>query len=87
MCNKAVEAKELNVRNSRSVYLITYSQADLNKFPSRESFQEAVCDAFEHQGSHTGDTDSNTLVSRWVCSKENTKKLAGTITWLSSWQG
>ena len=48
MGNKAVEAEELNVGSSRSFYLITYSQADLNKFPSRESFQEAVCDAFEH---------------------------------------
>ena len=34
--------KELNVRKIRQVYLVTYSQVDLSKFPNRESFSEAV---------------------------------------------
>ena len=49
VCYKAVEAEELNVCNSRSICQITYSQADLNKFPTRERFQDAAYDAFEHQ--------------------------------------
>ena len=34
----------------RSVYLITYSSADMNKVPSREIFAEYVVEAFHHQG-------------------------------------
>ena len=53
----------LSTRKVRSVYLITYSQANEAKFPNRESFSEAVRDCFEH-GS------SNVKVLQWVCSKE-----------------
>ena len=33
-------------RDLRRVYLITYSQADVNKFPTRQSFANAVLAAF-----------------------------------------
>lgn len=33
---------ELAVREQRLVYLVTYSRADLEKVPTRESFAEAV---------------------------------------------
>ena len=36
----------LNSRDLRRVYLITYSQADVDKFPTRASFAEAVIAAF-----------------------------------------
>lgn len=38
--------KQLSSRQLRSVYLITYSQADLTKFPSRETFANAVIQKF-----------------------------------------
>ena len=33
---------ELGVREQRLVYLVTYSRADLEKVPTRESFAQAV---------------------------------------------
>ena len=45
----------------RQVYLITYSKADLQKFPTRESFAQAVVKSFEA---------TNTKIEHWVCSKE-----------------
>ena len=51
----------LNVRAVRQVYLITYSQADLHKFPDRNSFAQAVLRSFN---------SSNTNVEHWVCCKE-----------------
>ena len=54
--------KELSSRQLRSVYLITYSQADLTKFPSRETFAEAVTQKF---GSNPGID-----VVNWVCCME-----------------
>ena len=47
-------------RQMRSVYLITYSQCDLGKFPTRESFANVVVNAFSDQ----------VIVTRWVCSRE-----------------
>jgi hypothetical protein len=35
---------EINCAKPRRSYLITYSQADLNKFPTRQSFAAAVCE-------------------------------------------
>ena len=37
---------EINCAKPRRSYLITYSQADLNKFPTRQSFAAAVCEVF-----------------------------------------
>ena len=33
---------EMNARNVRQIYLITYSMADTERFPTRSSFAEAV---------------------------------------------
>ena len=40
-------SSNLNDRAVRQVYLITYSKADLQKFPARESFAQAVVKSFE----------------------------------------
>lgn len=52
---------ELQADQVRQVYLLTYSQADLTRFPSRETFSRAVLDAFSQ-------TPANVLY--WVCAKE-----------------
>ena len=51
----------LNDRAVRQVYLITYSKANLRKFPTRESFAQAVVRSFEA---------TNTKIEHWVCCKE-----------------
>lgn len=55
-------AAELKPRTVRSVYLLTYSQADLEVFPHRASFADAVLEAF---GSST-----NVGIHQWVCCME-----------------
>ena len=54
--------RELNASAVRQVYLVTYSQADLDKFPTRRSFAEAVVCSFH-------ETDAKVL--QWFCSKES----------------
>ena len=56
---------ELGRREIRKVYLITYSQANTSKYPTRNSYAEAVINAF-HSGS------ANVL--HWCCSQELHKK-------------
>ena len=51
----------LKPRQIRSIYLITYSQADKNKFPDRTSFAQAVVKCFE-----TG----KLKVMNWACCLE-----------------
>ena len=52
----------------RSVYLITYSLADLSIFPDRQSFADAVCEAVLNcEG-------PKTKVIQWTCCQENHKK-------------
>ena len=52
----------------RSVYLITYSHADLSIFPDRQSFADAVCEAVLNcEG-------PKTKVIQWTCCQENHKK-------------
>ena len=58
------ETSICNPRVAKRQYLVTYSQADLLKFPTRESFGTAVRDAFNH-GS------GKVTVQHWVCSREN----------------
>ena len=37
------QSKELtNTRSGRRTYIVTYSQVDLNKFPTRQSFGEML---------------------------------------------
>ena len=57
----ASNSRVLNARAVRQVYLITYSQADLEKFPTRKSFAEVVVSSFN---------SIDTTVEHWVCSKE-----------------
>jgi hypothetical protein len=45
----------------RQVYLITYSQADVRRFPSRDSFAKLIVEAFEQ---------TPASIIQWVCSKE-----------------
>ena len=59
--DKGASTSVVNVRAVRQVYLITYSQADLHKFPDRNSFAQAVLRSFD---------SSNTNVEHWVCCKE-----------------
>ena len=54
---------EIGGRDLRKVYLITYSQADVNKFPTRQSFADAVLAAF-----------AETIVVHWCCSKGHHQK-------------
>ena len=44
--DESSSAKELDSRSIRKVYLITYSKADLIKFPTRRSFADAVIASF-----------------------------------------
>ena len=54
-------ASSLANNNQRLLYLITYSRADTMKFPSRESFAEAVLEGWSHCG---------VRVLQWVVSME-----------------
>jgi len=77
----------MNNRTERRVYLVTYSQADKNKFPTRESFGEAVKDAF-----NIGSGKVQSL--HWATCQENHEdggdhyhtaiKLSGPKRWLSA---
>ena len=64
--------RPLNPRGVRSVYLITYSQADLTKVSTRESFAHKVKEAF--QSSQPNDSSvsitEQSLVEHWVCCQE-----------------
>ena len=55
-------SSNLNDRAVRQVYLITYSKADLQKFPTRESFAQAMVKSFEA---------TNTKIQHWVCCKRS----------------
>lgn len=52
-------------RQTRTVYLVTYSQADLTKFPTRNDFANAVVESF---------TSESVSVLQWCCSTEMHKK-------------
>lgn len=62
----------LNPRAVRSIYLITYSQADLSKVPSRESFAGIVNEAFHNTDSNSLRARNNeqSVVQQWVCCQE-----------------
>ena len=51
-------------REVRSVYLITYSQANLEKFQTRDCFARTVVEAFNETRSGLAD------IVQWVCSQE-----------------
>ncbi len=51
---------EIHSRNPRRCYLITYSQADLQKFPTKQSFADAVVEAFTSERSQSSP-------QHWAC--------------------
>ena len=52
---------EMNARNVRQIYLITYSMVDTARFPTRSSFAEAVVQSF---------ADTPAKVLQWCCCLE-----------------
>ena len=50
--------------DSRSIYLMAYSQADLIKFPTRKSFTDVITEAF---------SNGQAQIKQWICSIENHK--------------
>ena len=62
---RPVRLRTLNSRQVRFVYLITYSQADLDIVPTREEFSRIVLDSFSN-----ADPSSRVEVVQWVCSQE-----------------
>ena len=62
-CTETAERSEdnLELKEIRHVYLITYSRADTRKVPSRQRFAEIVLEAFESRGAS---------VIQWACCKE-----------------
>ena len=59
-----MSSNSLNPLSGRRQYLVTYSQADTSKFPTRESFAEALVDEF-----NSG--KSVVKVQHWACCKEH----------------
>ena len=55
----------LQPRDVRSVYLITYSQANLDAVPTREHFANLILEGF-----HKTDTNAKVSVIQWACSRE-----------------
>ena len=78
---------EIDKSKPRRSYVVTYSQADLQKFPSRESFGEAVAAAFTSKR-------SKVVPLHWACCLEKHEnggyhyhlalKLSGTKKWLEA---
>ena len=60
--------EQLEPSKVRSVYLLTYSQADLSIFPDRQSFADAVCEAVSNC------KGPKSKVVQWSCCQENHKK-------------
>ena len=58
-------------RQVRSVYLLAYSQVNLTMFPTRESFANAVLEAFSKSTTTDVNGMKQTTVVQWVCSKED----------------
>jgi len=68
---KSHSEDHLHARQVRTVYLITYSQANENLVSSREEFAQCIVQSFVHI---SGKSD---LIEHWVCSKEPHKKTSG----------
>ena len=60
----ATNGDEIDCSKPRRSYLITYSQAELSRFPTRESFAAAVCDVFTSER-------SKFRPQHWACCLEN----------------
>ena len=57
--------EEISKKLARRVYLITYSRADLEKFPTRESFGNAVAEVFRGEAGK-----SVAFPTHWACCLE-----------------
>lgn len=66
--NESQIQPELKARQVRSVYLVTYSQVDFSKFPTRKSFAEKVASLFN---------STNVKVVQWACSMEKHELTGG----------
>ena len=64
MADESEGGDEMHYRTVRCTYLITYSRANVGKFPSRQSFADCVVDAFQNGA-------SKATVQHWVCYMEN----------------
>ena len=62
---RSLPLESLTTRQVRSVYLITYSQADLEVVPTREEFSRLVLDSFAN-----ADPLTRSEVLQWVCCRE-----------------
>ena len=64
---------EVHVREQHIVYLITYSRADLEKIPTRQTFAETVCEAFAKTRHATVKTMTNAqyLMATLICARQN----------------
>ena len=60
------QTQTLDRRAQRTTYLVTYSQIDFKKFPTRRSFALAVVQEFEASG--------KVGVTQWACCKENHRR-------------
>ena len=63
-CKPANPNDKIDVRSVRKLYLITYSQADVVRFPPRQSFVEAVLYSFY---------DTPDKIMHWSCCTEERK--------------
>ena len=64
-CDEDVLTLQMSNRGVRTVYLITYIQANCTRFPTREEFANIVFGAFCE--TKKGQSD----VVQWVCSRED----------------
>ena len=62
---KKCQKEEINVQSVRKVYFTTYSQADVEWFPTRDSFVQAVLYPFH---------DSPANIIQWGCFMEEHSK-------------
>ena len=58
----------LTEKEFQSVYLVTYSQADISKYPAREVFARAMVQSF---------STSTAKVVQWVCCREKKHRKGG----------
>ena len=63
-CSAAETQPQLLLNQVRSVYLVTYSQANKCEFPTREYFAKVLVECFQQAGVD---------VVQWCCSEENHK--------------
>ena len=62
----SANSESLSSRDVRRVYLISYSQANLEIVPTREAFARIILDVFDNVV-----PESNATVIHWVCSQES----------------